>query len=761
VKLKLFFFFIIITLFLQAQVGINTNDPKATLDISINNATNNPDGIIIPRLTIDEVENREDLYNTNHHSALIYVTGSPLGVTEKTKNIKNEGFHYYSHPNEIEDGRWIPISSNYGTVSTAAWLADESLRTVYLSISSDQNTRNSGTELAVTDEGNFSVGKDRASSTAILDIYSKNKGISLPNLTTLQRNNIQYPINGLLIFNVSENCFNYFDSNLNIWKSLCGTFPPAKFTLSKCNNENGNGPSSTLIQGKSLNTNDTYTIEIDVSQVGTYEIIARTTNGYSYIKSGIFTEVGHHQIVLDGQGTPINSNTSSGDEIKLTFNGIVLNNSGCQRVIVNNNTSEYTVYCNTIAINGEYLQNIPVTQNEYITVRLNITAGGNINIFTPILNGIRFSSGMINLPVGDNQEVRLYASGTPINTGPISFNITGSDAINNSCQIVVNVISTLGTLNNPGTSCDAIYNEGTRIDGLYWIGSSVNDKYKTLCDMVDNVEAEMFGKEVGGYTLIWSTSEKTVDDNNWWYNTGNMSFKNGWGRNVIKTENGVFNVNDFRIESTERVRWPGKVTRLVVTEYPSSHDTSHDADPTKRLLNLNFVPSNLISGNQLVTNNNGQIVTKGQYMGAESFVIKNADNGYYTINVGGYVTITKSTLHINSTYPFHWDLHTYGYFPPNTLPAAETPGVEILDGNWPFFANNDHEATGKNEPFGYCTNIVNRSVKKFWSGVQENPSLTLPSCDYNNNTKNGIKQTTVTPGTANGVEGKVMQWWVK
>ena len=52
-------------LYTNAQVGINTTEPKATLDIT-GSATNltKIDGVIPPRLTGDELKAKEDIIRT-------------------------------------------------------------------------------------------------------------------------------------------------------------------------------------------------------------------------------------------------------------------------------------------------------------------------------------------------------------------------------------------------------------------------------------------------------------------------------------------------------------------------------------------------------------------------------------------------------------------------------------------------------------------------------------------------------------------------
>lgn len=736
---------------LFAQVGIGTDRPKVTFDVASGAINNIPNGILIPRLTVEQLEQDNDSYTVEQHSTLVYVTSDLPGSTEKTKEVFRSGYYFYVQDTKTPIGIWRALGGMNIPEPTAIWVRNNENEVVKLALISTGDNRSSDNAISITDAGNLSIGKEKAHTNAILDIESFTKGVSFPNLTNKQRSSIVGDIpNGLTIYNIDENCFNYYDKTLNTWRSLCGTYPPAKFSLMDCSNP-PMGPSSQLIVGQTLNFNDTYNVHVNITEPGTFEIIGRSTNGYSYIKTGTFTQIGTYVGVLEGQGIPIRSNLTPGDQLSFFLNGINVNTS-CAPVIVNNSTTTFTVDCGSIVHGpGKYLKGQNVTNDNYIDVTINVITIGNINILTDVVNGVRFSSGTKALTNTGSQVIRLYASGVPTNIGAFSFNIPDSTPNGPTCPTSINVETNAGTFENPAESCDFIYNEGVRADGLYWIGSSSSNKYLTKCDMVDAAEAALFNKEIGGYTLLWSTSEKTTKDNGWWNNDGYMSMLNGWGRNVVTQKTGTLNINDFRIPSSERARWNGKETRLVVTAHPNDHNNLD----VNNILNLNFIKSNLITGGNLTTGFYGSIVSKGYYMGEKVVITKNSTGDRHTINVNGEDIIGSAFLYVNSGYPFHWDLTTYGYYPTGMLSAAITKNKPILDGNWPTWVAGEYEAANGDEPFGYCrTGEVGTS--KFWGNKHVSPAVSgLDVCIYSNSSSN------VTPGTANGTEGKVMQWWAK
>ncbi|MEI6765361.1 MAG: hypothetical protein WCM76_06940 [Bacteroidota bacterium] len=65
-----------------------------------------------------------------------------------------------------------------------------------------------------------------ADPSAILDVSSTSQGALLPRMSEAQRNAINSPADGLIIFNTTTGCMNYYHNN--IWYQWCGTcIPPS------------------------------------------------------------------------------------------------------------------------------------------------------------------------------------------------------------------------------------------------------------------------------------------------------------------------------------------------------------------------------------------------------------------------------------------------------------------------------------------------------------------------------------------------------
>ena len=94
---------------ISAQVGINTSDPKATLDVQRGTDATKADGIIPPRVTGDQLRLNTNNYGPDQDGAIVYVT-TPVTVTTepKTVAVTSRGLYIYDHlqPNSNGTGLW-------------------------------------------------------------------------------------------------------------------------------------------------------------------------------------------------------------------------------------------------------------------------------------------------------------------------------------------------------------------------------------------------------------------------------------------------------------------------------------------------------------------------------------------------------------------------------------------------------------------------------------------------------------------------------
>ncbi|MEA1849116.1 MULTISPECIES: hypothetical protein [Chryseobacterium] len=95
-----------------AQVGINNNTPKATLDITAQTTNGSkPEGLLIPRLTGDQIKAGDAQYGTAQAGTIVFATSAASPTTTKTSKITEAGFYYFT------GSVWERISSTASTVS--------------------------------------------------------------------------------------------------------------------------------------------------------------------------------------------------------------------------------------------------------------------------------------------------------------------------------------------------------------------------------------------------------------------------------------------------------------------------------------------------------------------------------------------------------------------------------------------------------------------------------------------------------------------
>jgi len=492
---------------LNAQVGIGTDNPKSTFEIKYNENASTANGFLLPRVTVEQLDTDQDKYNEEQHGILVYVTNAP-GNGLKTSTIFNPGIYFYNSNNTA-----------WQLTDTEPWMSADT------GLPATKNSEN------IYQNATLGLGANMINKTAQLDITSNNKGVLIPRLTTLQRNAIDNPANGLIIFNTTSSCLNYYDGNISRWLSMCGTYDPAQFSLLNC--DAPVGPQGIYTQGTSLNNSNTYTLSLNVSEPGTYQILISTGNGYSFSASGVFTETGTQTVVLEGQGAPVNG--PKVDTIGIKFNGVdVVPNCVMPTIPVLGASTQFTVNCGSAVVNGDYFALMAVNGSNYVDIPITaVTTPGQILIETATVNGIKFSSGSINI-TSSTTSIRLYASGTPSATGTNSYSFVVPTSPSTNCSFNVLVKSATGTFAMPANRCAEILAENpSSTDGYYWVRDASNNKYKTYCDMSN-----------GGWTLVKSFSEKYmfVDVKDRAESIGSQP-----ARNVVQTQTGKFNEYNFSL----------------------------------------------------------------------------------------------------------------------------------------------------------------------------------------------------------------------
>ncbi|WHT38485.1 hypothetical protein QNH98_15925 [Myroides sp. mNGS23_01] len=265
---------------------------------------------------------------------------------------------------------------------------------------------------------------------SILDLSSVERGFLLPKLTTEERRNIPKADlqQGLMIYNTTIDCMEFYNETRDRWLNLCGEVEPATFLIqdSQCAKIRIEG---NYFEGVFLRERaNVLFVEVSVSTPGTYNVEATAyngsnPNGYAFQGSGIFPEAGNYHIVLRGSGTPLQgyvrdgngAPTSQGDTIKFILNG---KESSCTIYnFVEKESLKYKI--DRIDPVGKFYTGVPLTNAKSGNLEatlVNITMGGTVEIHTVDNNGISFSGRhtLTNAEIASRTaKVVLRGEGTP------------------------------------------------------------------------------------------------------------------------------------------------------------------------------------------------------------------------------------------------------------------------------------------------------------------------------------------------------------
>ncbi len=695
-----------------AQVGINTETPQATLQVVHNSTT--PAGIIAPRLKGDELKSLDDSYTEDQNGAMVYITEAVSSPSSKTVNITKPGYYAYDAVSQV-------------------WFGTSSITEPWYSIANN-NPASSNTE-DIYQTGKVAIGSSDIHNSAIFQVNSSSKGILIPQMKTTERNLIDSPADGLLIYNTSTGCYNYYNKLATKWLILCGIEEPAVFSIMDCTSASVQG---TYTQGTPLNSSNTYTIKINATQEGSYSILGTTGNGYSFSKSGTFVNTGTQILVLEGQGTPSTGPVTN--SIYLSSNNIPIN-PACTLPGINvlGNSTAFTVNCSGTTVHGTYLKGIPVDNSQYIDVPItSVTTSGNTIVETQTLNGVKFSSGGINITPSTN-SIRLYAQGTPTNTGsfPYSFTAPGSTTCSN---INVIVTSSLGTFNNPADRCLKILeNSPTSPDGEYFIKGKNGQAVKTYCDMTN-----------GGYTMIQSFSEKALisdPDNDLRYNQ-NLNWNGEKNYTAAASESGTIIYRNFLLPLSVRQSVRSKTTtnlyRVRIVENAANLNNNNDIWANNNYAVFDFSTAGTYDfiGNSGWAINTIKITSK---LFGKNYSTTGSNSGNYVTFDGQswnyayvYNTATARVISHQSTPPNYTFTYT------NTNSSITSSNLQALDDIWGVYNDNIF-----NHHIGKCKPTFNGTtgIGDDYQGVLE--CIGPYNAAYR------------TPHSFNDGEGRYVQWFVK
>lgn len=257
----------------------------------------------------------------------------------------------------------------------------------------------------------------------ITNIGVPEKGVLIAPMTSEERDAIvitsDISSNGLLIFNTTENCFNYWKKDRCV--SLCGEEGYADVVVSEVLDWSGQVFGKYYV-GQPMTTEHYLTLGINVVKEGKLNISVLTDNGYSFSYTSDLIKEGIHNLKLIATGTPIFSRNDSAaifvndKDVNIAFPIDVQ-----PRLILR----PYKIDCNSVVSNIILPQGIPAGGRDYVEFTVSSSSPEDFvyALYTHTINGVRFSlTGAI--PSGDHQVVlRMYPTGEAIKAGVYTYTI--------------------------------------------------------------------------------------------------------------------------------------------------------------------------------------------------------------------------------------------------------------------------------------------------------------------------------------------------
>jgi hypothetical protein len=251
------------------------------------------------------------------------------------------------------------------------------------------------------------------------------------------------PVNGMLIYDISENCLKGYENGA--WTNCVGTTNNSNGTAIVSAYSCTTGTSGTLNMGTAV-SGVTQTITATVITLGTYRI-STTANGVTFAASGTFAGTGAQNIVLTATGTPsaagtntFTLNTNPNCSFSRTTQSLSSNGTGVVSAYSCSTTSAGTLTAGT-AVSG-------VNQ----TITASVTSVGTYSISTTA-NGVTFSASGTFAGTGA-QNIVLSATGTPTVAGTSSFTLSTNPNCSFSRTVAVNVpTNAIGSGSLTGKTC--------------------------------------------------------------------------------------------------------------------------------------------------------------------------------------------------------------------------------------------------------------------------------------------------------------------
>ena len=278
------------------------------------------------------------------------------------------------------------------------------------------------------------VGTNIPANSAQLDVSATDKGFLAPRLTTAQRDAIVNPDDGLIIFNISSGCPNYYFGG--IWFEWCGTgvLPAATISSLDCGSS---ATSGTLTQSVAA-SNVSATIPYSGANGGTYLAQSFASTGVAGLVANLASGTlasGSASVSYTISGTPASVGTAS-------FNLLLAGQTCTLTIQVNQLMASLTALnCAGATTTGSLLEGTLVSA---VSASVPYTGGNGGSYAAQTISSTGVTGLTATLTAGilanGSGSLSFAISGTPATSGTASFALTIGGQ---SCSFTVSVQSAL------------------------------------------------------------------------------------------------------------------------------------------------------------------------------------------------------------------------------------------------------------------------------------------------------------------------------
>jgi hypothetical protein len=174
---------------IYSQVGIDTTDPKATLDVTAKAADlSKIDGIIAPRLSGNELKSKDGLYGPNQNAAFVYATSAASPTTAKTVDVTKSGYYYY----DSLLAKWVAFQSSAVSGITTNEISNpiNTITSIVNGISTTTNAVNVVSNTSAANSNTLTTTVNGVTGTSVNLVKSLSNTVSATNFLTTTVNGI-------------------------------------------------------------------------------------------------------------------------------------------------------------------------------------------------------------------------------------------------------------------------------------------------------------------------------------------------------------------------------------------------------------------------------------------------------------------------------------------------------------------------------------------------------------------------------------------